>query len=81
MIIDHHPFLSGNPEFTEAIQLLKKENTHFSRLLREYEGLDMEICRAESLIPGYLMSDIELSQLKKEKLHIKDALVAMLQHI
>jgi uncharacterized protein len=79
MQFDHHPFLSGHPELQDKIHELKKNNTHFARLLREYEGLDIEISRAESEVPGYMMSDLELDQLKKERLHLKDLLIAMLK--
>lgn len=79
MQFDHHPFLSGNPELQDKIHELKRNNSHFARLLREYEGLDKEIGRAESEVPGYMMSDLELEQLKKERLHLKDALILMLK--
>jgi uncharacterized protein YdcH (DUF465 family) len=79
MQFDHHPFMSGHPELQDKIHEMKKNNTHFARLLREYEGINIEIGRAESEIPGYLMSDLELDQLKKERLHLKDALLAMLK--
>jgi len=71
--------MSGHPELHDAIKAMKKNNTHFSRILREYEGIDLEISRAESEIPWYLMSDLELDQLKKERLHLKDALLALLK--
>lgn len=74
-----HPFLQDHPELQDQIKDLKKNNTHFSRMLREYEGLNLEISRAESDIVGYMMSDLELDQLKKERLHIKDALIMMIK--
>ncbi len=79
MQFEHHPFLSSHPELQDQIHTLKKTDGHFARLLREYEGLDLEICRAESDIPGYLMSDLELEQLKKARLHLKDELITLLQ--
>lgn len=78
MQFDHHPFLQDHPELQDAIHTLKQSNNHFAKLLREYEGLDKEIGRAESNIPGYLMSDVELETLKKEKLKLKDELITML---
>ncbi|MDD2693454.1 MAG: DUF465 domain-containing protein [Candidatus Gracilibacteria bacterium] len=78
MQFDHHPFLQDHPELQEKIHELKSTNNHFAKLLREYEGLDKEIGRAESEIPGYMMSDDELITLKKEKIKIKDELIAML---
>lgn len=79
MQFDHHPFLQDHPELQEKIQLLKKSNHHFAKLLREYEWLDIEIGRAESNIPGYMMSDLELTELKKQKIHLKDELISMIQ--
>lgn len=78
MQFDHHPFLQDHPELQEKIHALKKSNHHFAKLLREYEWLDIEIGRAESNIPWYLMSDIELTELKKQKIHLKDELIAMI---
>lgn len=78
MQFDHHPFLQDHPEYQDIISELKKSNQHFAKLLREYDGICLEIGRAESEIPGYLMSDLDLEQLKKERLHLKDALIAML---
>lgn len=78
MQFDHHPFLQDHPELQEKIHELKNTNNHFAKLLREYEGLDKEIGRAESNVPGYNMNDIELQSLKKEKIKLKDELIAML---
>ncbi len=78
MQFDHHPFLADHAELQEAIHALKKSNAHFAKLLREYEGLDLEIGRAESEVPGYMMSDLDLEQLKKTRLAIKDELLGML---
>jgi uncharacterized protein YdcH (DUF465 family) len=79
MQFDHHPFLQDHPELQDTIHTLKLSNTHFRKLLREYEGLDLEIGRAESNVPGYLMNDMELQELKKEKIHLKDELIAIIQ--
>lgn len=78
MQFDHHPFLQDHPELQDKIHELKKSNNHFVKLLREYEGLDIEIGRAESEVPGYMMNDLELQELKKQKIHLKDELIAML---
>lgn len=79
MQFDHHPFLQDHPELQDKIHSQRSENPHFARLLREYDGYCLEIGRAESNIPGYMMSDLELEQLKKHRLHLKDALIAMLK--
>ncbi len=53
MHIEHHPFVADHPEWAPKVHILKLENSHFARLLGEYEWLDKEICRAEDGIEGY----------------------------
>lgn len=79
MHIEHHPFIADHPEWASTVHKLKLENTHFARLLREYEWLDKEICRAEDGIEGYNMWDMELENLKKERLSVKDSLIHMVK--
>lgn len=79
MQFDHHPFLQDHPELQDQIHSVKVANPHFRKLLREYDGICLEIGRSESEVPWYMMSDIDLEQLKKERLHLKDALIAMLK--
>lgn len=69
--------MAGHPELQDKIHELKKSNTHFAKLLREYDWICLEIGRAESEVPGYMMSDLELEQLKKERLTLKDEMLAM----
>ena len=79
MHIEHHPFVADHPEWAPKVHKLKLENSHFARLLREYEWLDKEICRAEDGVDGYHMGDMELEKLKKERLAIKDILIQMVK--
>lgn len=79
MQFDHHPFMSSHPELQDSIHALRAENVHFAKLLREYDGLCLEIGRAESEVPGYMMSDLDLEQLKKERLVLKDEMLGMLK--
>lgn len=67
----------GHPELQDKIHALKVSSVHFAKLLREYDGICLEIGRAESEVPGYLMSDLELEQLKKERLMLKDEMLTM----
>ena len=78
MQFDHHPFFADHPELQDQIHALRAANPHFAKLLREYDGLCLEIGRAESDVPGYMMSDIDLEQLKKERLLLTDTMLAML---
>ncbi len=78
MQFDHHPFMSSHPELQDAIHSLRATNAHFAKLLREYDGICLEIGRAESDVPGYMMSDMDLEQIKKERVILKDTMLAMI---
>ncbi len=78
MQFDHHPFMSSHPELQDTIHSLRATNTHFAKLLREYDGICLEIGRAESNVPGYMMSDIDLEQIKKERVILKDTMLTMI---
>ena len=78
MQFDHHPFLQDHPELQDTIQSLRLSNHHFAKLLREYDGICLEIGRAESDVPGYMMSDMDLEQLKKSRLLLKDEMLGMI---
>lgn len=69
--------MAGHPELQDQIHALKASNVHFAKLLREYDGISLEIGRAESEVPGYMMSDLDLEQLKKERLVLKDEMLGM----
>ncbi|MFV0574434.1 MAG: DUF465 domain-containing protein [Vibrio sp.] len=63
------------PEYRELISQLKTENHRFQSLFDKHNDLDHEITKLEQGVG----SDLEISQLKKEKLQIKDELLKILQ--
>ncbi|WGE67591.1 YdcH family protein [Actinobacillus equuli subsp. haemolyticus] len=65
------------PEFRELITKLKNSDTHFTRLFEKHNELDQRIKNMESNIE--LATNDEIEVLKKEKLHIKDELYAILK--
>ncbi|WP_427832996.1 YdcH family protein [Actinobacillus pleuropneumoniae] len=65
------------PEFRELITQLKNSDTHFSRLFNKHNELDQRIKNMESNIE--LATNDEIEVLKREKLHIKDELYAILK--
>lgn len=69
----HHEF----PEFKDAIHHLKMNDAHFARLFKEYHELDHEVLRIEQGVEN--TSDEYLEQQKKQRLHLKDSLFAMLK--
>lgn len=65
------------PEYRDLITTLKGSDAHFTRLFDKHNSLDQVIKNKEAHIePG---TQIEIEQLKKEKLAIKDALYAILK--
>ena len=80
MQFDVHPFLEGNPQVQDLIKQLENDNAHFAKLLAKYYDLAHEIGRADSDdVPGEAMEDLALDQKKKERLAVKDELIAMLK--
>jgi len=65
------------PEYRELITQLKSTDHHFSRLFDKHNELDQKIKNMEShIVPG---TPDEIEVLKKEKLHLKDQLYAVLK--
>ncbi|MGK0187809.1 MAG: hypothetical protein ACI9R3_003600 [Verrucomicrobiales bacterium] len=76
MSIKHHPLATEFPEHRETIHILKQENAHFHKFMVKYEEVDKEIVRMEDGIET--PEDAVLTQLKKERLELKDELLLML---
>jgi uncharacterized protein YdcH (DUF465 family) len=65
------------PEHRELITQLKTSDAHFARLFDQHNALDQKIKNIESHIETATHEAIE--QLKKEKLHLKDQLYAVIK--
>lgn len=65
------------PEYRELITRLKTTDLHFSRLFDKHNELDQKIKNMEAHIEP--ASSEEIESLKKEKLHLKDELYAILK--
>ena len=65
------------PEHRDLISQLKVSHTRFQSLFEKHNNLDDEIARLEEM--GSNAYSAELAKLKKEKLHLKDSLYAILQ--
>ncbi|MEN9372889.1 MAG: hypothetical protein RIR79_441 [Pseudomonadota bacterium] len=64
------------PEYRDLITQLKTTDAHFTRLFDKHNALDHQIKRMEAHeLPS---TPVEIEQLKKEKLHLKDELYAIL---
>ena len=65
------------PEHRDLITRLKTSDHHFTRLFDRHNDLDQKIKNMEARIETGSHEEIE--NLKKEKLHLKDQLYAILQ--
>ena len=63
-------------EYREEISELKQKNAHFAKIFEKHNELDQ---KAKDADEGRLhLSDVELEQLKKEKLLLKDEALHMI---
>lgn len=64
------------PEHADALHALKTSNAHFAKLSDEYHNVNREIHRIETDIEP--ASDDALEDMKKQRLHLKDEIAALL---
>ncbi|CAH9051829.1 hypothetical protein PSECIP111951_01655 [Pseudoalteromonas holothuriae] len=77
MHIERHSLAKELPEFKDKIHELKMKDRHFARLFDDYHNLDHEVIRIEEGVEN--TSDEYLDSLKKQRLHLKDQLYAILK--
>jgi len=65
------------PEYRELITQLKTSDNHFSRLFDKHNDIDQQIKNMESHIASG--TPVEIENLKKEKLVLKDELYTILK--
>ena len=65
------------PEYRDLISELKNSDLHFKHLFDKHNDLDQQIKNLEANISHATHEQIE--QMKKEKLHLKDEMYALLQ--
>ena len=65
------------PEYRELISQLKTSDHHFSRLFDKHNEIDQQIKNMESHIASG--TPVEVENLKKEKLALKDELYTILK--
>ena len=73
----HHDLVSELPEYREQIHSMKMSNAHFAKLFDEYHDVNREVIRLEG--EGVPVADESFEALKKQRLHLKDALYNMLK--
>ena len=65
------------PEYRDQITQLKTHDAHFVRIFDEHNALDQQIKRMESRAEP--STPLQIEQLKKEKLRLKDEVYAVLR--
>lgn len=69
-------FLHEFPEYKDQVHRLKAADQHFARLFGEYHDCNHALHRIEQEIDT--PSDAHTENLKKQRLHLKDQLVAII---
>jgi len=77
MFGEKHDLVHELPEYKERIHELKTSDPHFARLFDQYHDIDHEIYRIEQGVET--PSDEYTEGLKKQRLKLKDELLAMLK--
>lgn len=79
MLNEKHDLVHELPEYRDQIHSLKTSNNHFSRLFDEYNEVEHEVHRIETGVEN--TSDEYLEEKKKERLHLKDQLLAIIKSV
>lgn len=77
MLNELHSLLKEFPQYKERIHELKLKDTHFTRLLEEYDRADKELYNIENEVET--PSDAYIETLKKKRLKLKDELLAIIR--
>jgi uncharacterized protein YdcH (DUF465 family) len=77
MPLENHSLIQEFPEMKNQISEMKQTDAHFARLFAEYDSAEHAVHRIES--GAEAASDERLEELKKQRLHLKDSLFAMLK--
>ncbi|MDX8347609.1 YdcH family protein [Cognatiyoonia sp. IB215446] len=72
-----HELLEEFPEKTEAMQRLKGEDAHFARMYDDYHTINRAIHRAETDVEP--TDDMHMSEMRKERMMLKDKIAAILR--
>ncbi|MBK1640432.1 hypothetical protein CKO12_00750 [Chromatium okenii] len=77
MLGESHDLRHEFPDLDNKIAALRSDNAEFARLMDEYNALDARIRDIEEL--GTPVADETIEDLKKQRLHLKDVLYALLR--
>ncbi|WP_419905734.1 YdcH family protein [Kiloniella sp.] len=71
-----HGLLEEFPEFKDSIRIKKQSDAHFAKLADDYHRINRLVHRHESEIEA--LSDEHITEIKKERLALKDTLHSLL---
>ena len=74
-----HDIPTEFPHLVDKIHELKANNGHFAKLYESYDETNREVQKVE--LGATAMADEGLEALKKQRLKLKDEIVAMLQPV
>ena len=74
-MLEHHPLVKEFPELKDQIHNIKEDH-HISKQMKHYEELDKKIFNLESTGK---FQDVELENLKKQRLEAKDVIYKALK--
>jgi hypothetical protein len=77
MFNEPHDLFHEFPEYQDKIQVLKSQNSQFAELFNEYHRIDQEVHRI--MVEIETPCDLYTEALKKNRVHLKDKLYAILQ--
>lgn len=69
------------PEYRDLISKLKTSDLHFRHLFDQHNELDQKIKNLEGHVDHAHARQEDIEDLKKQKLHLKDQLYAILQQV
>ena len=72
-----HELIEEFPDMVETMQALKQSDAHFAKLYDEYHVINRAIHRAETDVEP--TDDLHMSQMRKERMLLKDQINAVLQ--
>lgn len=77
MLGESHDLRHEFPDLEQKIAALRAGHPEFARLMDEYDSLDARVRSIEEL--GSPVADETIEELKKQRLHLKDALYDMIR--
>jgi uncharacterized protein len=77
MLGESHDLRHEFPDLEGKIAALRTDNPQFAQLMDDYDGLDAQVRSIEEL--GTPVADQTIEELKKQRLHLKDTLYAILR--